>query len=155
MSDAPHLLLADVAQILLRANSAALCVRRSPDAVLAPGQLTVVCGHPEARELLAQAGRRETGDETEIRVSADEQEFRGLIHNHDPDGGDRITAVFVARSWTGEPHNAEPDQHERLFWVPMEKPPSDCHPCTAAVFRMLTHDPSYRALNWPATGGTP
>ncbi|MGW0998867.1 NUDIX domain-containing protein [Streptomyces sp. NPDC002523] len=46
-------------------------MRRSPDAVLAPGQLTVAGGHLEAGELLAQAGRRETEEETEIRVSAD------------------------------------------------------------------------------------
>jgi hypothetical protein len=51
----------------------------------------------------------------------------------------RITAVFVAQSWSGEPHNAEPDEHEGLFWVPMEKPPPDCHPYTAAIFHMLTH----------------
>ncbi|MGW1756400.1 NUDIX domain-containing protein [Streptomyces mirabilis] len=118
MSDSPHLLIADVAQVLLRANGAALCVLRKPDAVLAPGQLTVVGGHLEAGE-----------------------------------GMDRITAVFVAQSWTGEPHNAEPDKHEGLFWVPMEKPPPACHPYTAAIFHMLTHGPSYRALNWPTSGG--
>ncbi|MGK3109781.1 aminoglycoside phosphotransferase family protein [Streptomyces sp. WAC05858] len=33
-----------------------------------------------------------------------------------------------------------------------EKPPPDCHPYKAAIFRMLTHGPSYRAPNWP-TGG--
>lgn len=33
-----------------------------------------------------------------------------------------------------------------------EEPPPDCHSYTAAIFRMLTHGPSYRALNWP-TGG--
>ncbi|MFF4480890.1 phosphotransferase [Streptomyces melanosporofaciens] len=33
-----------------------------------------------------------------------------------------------------------------------EKPPPDCHPYTVAIFRMLTHGPSHRALNWP-TGG--
>ncbi|MFI1293658.1 hypothetical protein ACH4VM_35370 [Streptomyces sp. NPDC020792] len=36
----------------------------------------------------------------------------------------------------------------------VEKPPPDYHPCTAAIFAMLTHGPSYRALNRPALGGT-
>lgn len=44
MSDSPHQLIADVAQVLLRTNGAALCVRRALDAALAPGQLTVVGG---------------------------------------------------------------------------------------------------------------
>jgi 8-oxo-dGTP pyrophosphatase MutT (NUDIX family) len=103
---------------------------------------------PKAGEPLDRAARREAMEKTGVRISADQQDFRGLVHHHEPgEGMDRITAVFVAQSWTGEPHNAEPDKHEGLFWAPMEKPPPDCHPCTAAIFHMLTHGPSYRALN--------
>ncbi|MFC9243700.1 hypothetical protein ACFT7S_06495 [Streptomyces sp. NPDC057136] len=58
------------------------------------------------------------------------------------------------QSWAGEPHNAEPDKHEGLFWVSMEKPSPDCHPYTTAIFHMITHGPSYRALNWPTQGGS-
>ncbi|WP_326607686.1 hypothetical protein OG930_40105 [Streptomyces sp. NBC_01799] len=66
-----------------------------------------------------------------------------------------LTAVDgVAQSWTGEPHNAEPNKHEGLFWVPMEKPPPDRHPYTTHIFHMLTHGPSYQALNWPTQGGS-
>ncbi|MFB6961395.1 NUDIX domain-containing protein [Streptomyces sp. NPDC056309] len=153
MSEEPHLLIADVAQVLLRSNGAALCVRRKANAALAPGQLTVVGGHLEAGEPLDHAARREAEEETGVHLSADQQEFCGLIHHHDPGGGaDRITAVFVAQSWTGEPYNAEPDKHEGLFWVPMERPSLDCHPYTATIFHMLTHGPSYRATNSPAGG---
>ncbi|MEU3348297.1 hypothetical protein ABZ723_25535 [Streptomyces sp. NPDC006700] len=35
---------------------------------------------------------------------------------------------------------------------PLEKPPV-CHPCTVAIFHTLTHGPSYRALDWPTSGG--
>ncbi|MFF4052990.1 NUDIX domain-containing protein [Streptomyces chartreusis] len=155
MSNAPHLLIADVAQVLLWANGATRCVRRTPDAVLAPGQLTVVGGHLQAGEPLDHAARREAEEEAGVHINADQQEFYGIVHHHEPDDGmNRITAVFVAPSWTGEPHNAEPNRHEGLFWVPIENPPSDCHPYTIAIFRMLTHGPSYRALNWPAAGGT-
>ncbi|KQX77086.1 NUDIX hydrolase [Streptomyces sp. Root1310] len=128
---------------------------RAPQARHGPGtgQLTVIGGHLEADEPLDRAARREAKEETGVRISADQQEFGGLVHYHEPLGTDRITAVFVAQSWTGEPYNAEPDKHEGLFWVPMEKPPPHCHPYTVAIFRMLTHGPSYRALNWPTPGG--
>jgi 8-oxo-dGTP pyrophosphatase MutT (NUDIX family) len=154
VSKEPHLLIADVAQVLLRSNGAALCVRRKPDAALAPGQLTVVGGHLQAGEPLDHAARREAQEEAGVFISAEQQEFCGLIHHHDAEGGlDRITSVFVAQSWTGEPYNAEPDKHEGLFWVPMERPSPDCHAYTATIFHMLTHGPSYRATNWYA-GGT-
>ncbi|WP_327669446.1 MULTISPECIES: NUDIX domain-containing protein [unclassified Streptomyces] len=153
MSDAPHLLIADVAQVLLQPSGAALCVRRKPDAALAPGQLTVVGGHLQAGEPLDHAARREAKEEAGVHLSAEQQEFCGLIHHHDADGGlDRVTAVFVAQSWTGEPYNAEPDKHEGLFWVSLERPSPDCHPYTATIFHMLTHGPSYRATNWSAGG---
>lgn len=58
----------------------------------------------------------------------------------------------MAQSWTGEPYNAEPDKHEGLFWVSLERPSPDCHPYTATIFHMLTHGPSYRATNWSAGG---
>ncbi|MER5757324.1 NUDIX domain-containing protein [Streptomyces sp. NPDC002088] len=153
MSKAPHPLIADVAQIMLRATGAVLCVRRKPNTDLAPGQLTVVGGHLEGSEPLDRAARREAKEETGVRMSADQQEFGGLVHHHEPGGTDRITAVFVTQSWTGAPRNAEPDKHEGLFWVLMEKPPPDCHRYTVAIFHVLTRGPSYRALNWPTSGG--
>lgn len=47
MSDAPHLQIADVAQVMLPATGADLRVFREAEADLAPEQLTVV-GHLEA-----------------------------------------------------------------------------------------------------------
>ncbi|WP_432250268.1 NUDIX domain-containing protein [Streptomyces sanyensis] len=153
MSEAPDLLTADIARVLLRCNGAALYVRRTADDVLAPGRLTVVGGHLDAGEPFDHAARREAEEETGVRLSADRQDLCGLIHHHGPGGGtDRITAVFVAQSWTGEPYHAEPDEHEGLFRVPVERPSPDCRPSTATVFHMLTHGPSYRATNWSAGG---
>ncbi|WP_435610837.1 NUDIX domain-containing protein [Streptomyces sp. C10-9-1] len=153
MSEAPHLLTADVARVLLRSDGAALCVRRTADDVLAPGRLTVVGGHREAGEPLDRAARRGAKEEAGVRLSADRQELCGLIHHHGPgDGTDRITAVVVAQSWTGEPYNAEPDQHEGLLRVPMERPSPDCRPSTATIFPMPTQGPSYRAANCSAGG---
>ncbi|MDT0616108.1 NUDIX domain-containing protein [Streptomyces lancefieldiae] len=152
MSEEPHLLIADVAQVLLRFVGAALCVRRKADAALAPGQHTLVGGHLEPGEPLDDAARREAKEETGVLINAEQQEFCGLIHHHEPGSGlDRITAVFVARSCTGEPYNAEPDKHEGLFRVPM-RPSPDCHPYTATIFHMLIHGPSCRATNRPAGG---
>ncbi|MFE1027756.1 NUDIX domain-containing protein [Streptomyces sp. NPDC058818] len=138
VSGEPHLLIADVAQVLLRSNGAALCVHRKLDAALAPGQLTVVGGHLQAGEPLDHAARREAQEEAGVLISAEQQEFCGLIHHHDADGElDRITAVFVAQSWTGEPYNAEPDKHEGLFWVPLEKPPRSATPTPSRSFTCL------------------
>lgn len=148
----PHLLIADVTPVLPRASDAGLCVRRKPGVALAPGQLTFVGGHLEAGEPLDRAARREAEEETGVCLSAEQQESCGHIHHHESaDCPDRITAVLVARSWTGEPHNAGPDKHEGLS---MEKPSPGRHPYTTAIFHMITYGPSYRALNRPTQGGS-
>ncbi|WP_234381612.1 hypothetical protein [Streptomyces sp. NRRL S-1521] len=159
VKNAAHLLIVDVAQVPLRPDGAALCVRRRPDTALGPGQLTVLGGRLEAGEPLDHAARSAGGGGGP--VSADQQAFRGLIHHHTPTGGpDRVTAVFVARSWGGEPHNAEPrqhqhqhqHQHEGPFWVPTGRPSPDHPPYTVTIFQTLIHGPSYRAVNRPAGG---
>jgi hypothetical protein len=55
--------------------------------------------------------------------------------------------------WTGEPHEAESDRREGPFRAPVEKPAPDRGPRTAAVFHLLAHGPSRRALNRPGSGG--
>ncbi|MFF0739421.1 NUDIX domain-containing protein [Streptomyces sp. NPDC004111] len=152
-ASAPHLLAAEVAQVLLRTNGFALCVRAKAGPAGGRGPLAVVGGLLRAGEPLDAAARRVTEDVSGVRVGPAQQEFCGLAHRRVPGGSDLVTAVFVAQSWTGEPHNAEPDAHEGLYWVSMEEPPPDCHSHTAAVFRLLTQGPSYRALNWPVPKG--
>ncbi|WP_037853626.1 NUDIX domain-containing protein [Streptomyces sp. NRRL S-1824] len=149
MSDVPHLQISDVAQVLLPANGAGLCVYREAEAAIAPEQLTVV-KYLEAGESLDLAARRETEEESGVRFISEQPEFCGILHPCDPDGGlDRITAVFAAQSWTGEP-----DMHEALPRVSVEKPLSACPPHTIAMLHMLAHGQSYRGLDWPTPGGS-
>ncbi|MFD4479505.1 NUDIX domain-containing protein [Streptomyces sp. NPDC058471] len=103
----------DVLVLLHRPDGRVLLLRRAAPEYA--GQLTIVGGHLKPGEPLDSAARREAGEEAGIRISADQQEFCGLVHHHQPAGTDRITAVFVAQSWAGEPFNAEPDKHEGLF----------------------------------------
>ncbi|MEV0748467.1 NUDIX domain-containing protein [Streptomyces sp. NBC_00184] len=149
MSDAPHLQIADVAQVILPANGTDLRVYREAQAAPAPEQLTVV-GHLEAGETLDLAARHETEEESRVRLISEQQEFCGIHHHCNPDGGlDRITTAFAAQTWTGEP-----DKHEALPRVSVEKPPSACPPHTVAILHMLAHGQPYRALNWPTPGGS-
>ncbi|MFE9997258.1 NUDIX domain-containing protein [Streptomyces avermitilis] len=72
--------------------------RARTDSALAPGQLTVVGGHLQVGEPLDPAARRAAEEETGVRITPFQQELRGILHHHDPDGMDRITDVFVAHS---------------------------------------------------------
>ncbi|OOV13028.1 hypothetical protein SM007_38975, partial [Streptomyces avermitilis] len=72
-------------------------LRARTDSAPAPGQLTVVGAHLQVGEPLDRAARRAAEEETGVRITPFQQELRGGVHHHGPDGMDRITDVFVAR----------------------------------------------------------
>ncbi|MGW3659875.1 NUDIX domain-containing protein [Streptomyces sp. NPDC005151] len=150
MTNVRYRSMADAVRLLFRSDGRVLCVRRAAGSDPVPGQLAVVGDHLEKSESLDQAARGEARVEAEVDVDPRHQELCGLVHDDDPLGEDRITAVFVAQSWSGEPHNAEPDRQDGLFRVALGKPSQDCHPCTVAIFRVLAERPTYLTLNWPA-----
>ncbi|MFI5804467.1 NUDIX domain-containing protein [Streptomyces sp. NPDC051561] len=147
-------LAADVVQILLRENGTVLCVQRSLGADRMPGPLALIGGPLLASEALDGAARREAQEQAGVQINALDQEFVGLLHQHVPERMDRVTVVFVAQTWAGEPYSAELHEQQELFWVSIDNPPPNCDADTAAVLRLLTAGPSYQALNWPSTGGT-
>ncbi|GAA3477103.1 hypothetical protein [Streptomyces yanii] len=83
-----------------------------------------------------------------IDVDPHRQEFCGLVHD-DPIGEDRISPAFVAQSWSGEPHHAEPDRHDGLFRAAVDKPSQVCRPYAVAICRLLAEGRTYLALHRP------
>ncbi|WP_261991425.1 NUDIX domain-containing protein [Streptomyces sp. OR43] len=96
MSDAPHLQISDVAQVLLPANGADRRVFREAEAALAPEQLTVV-GHLEAGESLDLAARRETEEESGCASAPSSRTSAGSS-----------TAATPTAGWTGSPPCSQP-----------------------------------------------
>ncbi|MFJ6695373.1 NUDIX domain-containing protein [Streptomyces sp. NPDC091272] len=154
MSDGYQPLAADVVQIPLRENGTALCVPRRPGTDRAPGQFALIGGGPLlSAEPLDHAARREAQEQAGVRISARNQEFVGLLHQHVPERADRVTVVFT-QTWPADPHSAKLHEQQELFWVPIVNPPANCDADTAAAFQLLTEGLSHQAPNWPSTGGT-
>ncbi|MFI6061948.1 NUDIX domain-containing protein [Streptomyces sp. NPDC051286] len=148
-------LAADAVRLPFRSDGCVLCVRRAAGADPAPGQLAVVGDNLEESESLDQAARGEARVAAGVDTDPRHQKFCGLVHDDDPLGEDRISTVFVAQSWSGEPHNAEPDRHDGPFRAALGKPSHGCNPCTVAIFRMVAEGPTCLTLSRPvpARGG--
>jgi 8-oxo-dGTP diphosphatase len=73
-------------------------------------------GKLKAGESAPECARRELHEETRLKAYV-------LWHigtNHH-DGMDGI--VFLAREWSGDPVNAEPEKHDAIGWFNVEEPP--------------------------------
>jgi len=81
------------------------------------GNYQVPAGHVEEEELPTEAIIRETKEEVNIDLVAENIE---LVHvgyrpKHDPTG-DRIDLFFKAKQWSGEVKNMEPEKCDDLNW---------------------------------------
>ncbi|GGZ29715.1 NUDIX domain-containing protein [Streptomyces poonensis] len=117
MSDV-HRSIAHVIVLLQRpSDGRVLTVRHQPHSWHSPGLLTVGGGKLEACESFDEGAARELAEEVGIRIAPDQLEFCQLAHLHAAEGERVVGAVFLARSWRGEPYNREPGIHTELVWV--------------------------------------
>lgn len=90
------------------------------------GNYGLPSGHKESGEYPSEAIVREVNEELGITV-------RNPIHVHtmfrvrDVDS-ERVDLFFVARRWSGEPRNAEPDKCKEIGWYPPRDLPENTIP---------------------------
>ena len=121
---------------LLVRDGSALLVHRSPDRAVYPGVWDFPGGHVEPGESGAEALVRELAEELEVTIATPAGDG-DLVLSAD---GWHLT-VWVVRAWTGEPRNAQPDEHDDLRWFDL-----------ASALSLDFADPEYRDLLRAALG---
>ncbi|GGZ21060.1 NUDIX domain-containing protein [Streptomyces poonensis] len=155
MSDV-HRSIAHVMVLLQRpGDGRVLTVRHQQHSWHSPGLLTIIGGRLEAGEFLDEGAARELAEEVGIRITPNRLDFCQLTHLHAADGERVVGAVFLARSWEGEPYNREPGTHTELAWIDPTSPPEDCHLFTHEILRHFAAGHRYANVVAPelAAGG--
>ena len=88
-----------------------LLVERAPHRKVYPAVWDLPGGHIEGEESPEDALRREAREELGIEIES----FQLLGQVHDPAEPAEII-VFAVTSWSGEPTNAAPEEHDRITW---------------------------------------
>ncbi len=90
------------------------------------GQYSVVAGHVDGGEEITAAMAREAREEAGIAIARGDLEVVGVMHRRSAE--ERIDFFLVARRWTGEITNREPDKCDELAWFDLDALPANVIP---------------------------
>jgi 8-oxo-dGTP diphosphatase len=110
VSDAPAPEHDVVAALLCRADEVLLC-HRSPDRKWFPNVWDFPGGHVEPGESPEDALGREIEEELGVVIA---RPVDGPLAMFETD--ELRVRIWLVREWTGEPHNAQLDEHDEIGW---------------------------------------
>lgn len=134
----------DAMLILVRDGEVLLAERQGTG--YADGWWNVPSGHLEENEAIDQAVIREAREEIGITLTPADLRFVHLCHYRNPEGDARLGVFFEARTWAGEPVNAEPHKCARIAWWPLDQLPPNTYPYTAAGIEQYAKGEPYAAV---------
>ncbi|MFG1795899.1 NUDIX domain-containing protein [Nocardia sp. NPDC049149] len=135
-------------QILLIRDGAVLLARRR-NTGFADAKWNAPGGKLEEGEDVVSAVIREAREEIGVHLRHDEVRMTSSIHIQAPKGQYRVLFIFSAESWTGDPHNREPDLCSELEWFPLEDLPGDTILSTRAGVELLQRGEHFGVYGWP------
>lgn len=92
-------------------------------------------GKVEKKEGFLAAAVREAKEEVGVTVSPEGAEFVHVSWRNEPEQHDMewCDVLFRAKSWSGEPYNAEPDVHDSVAWFSLSDLPENVVPPVRAM----------------------
>lgn len=125
-----HTLLVAAVIVHDEAADRVLLLQRGARSKFAPLHWDLPSGKADKGESVTAAAARELKEETGLSVDHAFLKVAGIIHGawgvEAPNGF--LTIIFAARTWQGEPVNAEPRKHAQVAWFPVGQVPAELVP---------------------------
>ncbi|MDO8581709.1 MAG: NUDIX domain-containing protein [bacterium] len=116
------------------------------------GQYNVAQGHIEEGETAMQCAIREAKEEAGVDVAAHDLAFAHMMHRYsiEETPPHRVYAdfFFVARTWKGEPHLAEPAKSDHANWFPLDQLPDTIIPYIRTAIQNYRKNIPFSELGW-------
>lgn len=143
----PYTSFVDVMLLLVRDERVLLAQRSGTG--YADGQWNLPSGKLEHGEDLVGALIREAREEVNVELERDNLRMATSVHYLNPEGQARVGFFFHARTWRGEPRNAEPHKCAQIRWFPMDRLPDNTVPYTHAGVELFRRGENFGLQGWP------
>lgn len=110
------------------------------------GMWSAPSGRLRPLESVVRRAMREARESLMVEVNPGDLEFAHVTHHRSDT--ERIGFFFAARTWRGEPVNAEPHEHDAIAWFPLGCLPGETLPCSAAGIRHYREGRPFSLHNW-------
>jgi 8-oxo-dGTP diphosphatase len=110
------------------------------------GNYSVPAGHVDAGETVTQAAIREAREEIGVRLEPQDVEVVHVMHRKSED--ERIDFFLLARRWTGEIANREPDKCDDLAWYPVASLPGNTIPYVRQALHNCQNGMLFSEFGW-------
>ena len=110
------------------------------------GNYSVPAGHVDAGETVTQAAIREAREEIGVRLGPQDVEVVHVMHRKSED--ERIDFFLLARRWTGEIANQEPDKCDDLAWYPVASLPGNMIPYVRQALLNYQNGALFSEFGW-------
>lgn len=100
------------------------------------GDYSVVAGHVDGGETIANAAVREAKEEAGLDIQEEDFRVVHVQHRINPQT-EYIDFAVTADRWDGEPTNLEPEKCDDLSWHPLDQLPENTIPYIRLVFENI------------------
>lgn len=90
------------------------------------GKYTLCAGHLDGNESAIEAMRRETKEEIGIDIRAEDVSVVHIMHQKSTH--EYVDFYILAKKWTGEPVNCEPNKCSEIIWADIHSLPAEILP---------------------------
>lgn len=111
------------------------------------GYYGLPAGKVEKNESFLAAAVREVKEE--VGVTVKQTDLVQVLTNHrKEEGTEWVDVVFAAKSYEGEPFNAEPNVHSEIAWFALEDLPENTIPSLRYMLEQIVAGSRYSEYGW-------
>jgi len=135
------------AYLVVIRDGKALLLRRS-NTGYADGMYSMIAGHLDGGETVAQCIAREASEEACLTVDENDVEIAHVMHRRGDDGNERIDYFCTAKKYGGEPVIGEPEKCDDLSWFPVDALPANTLPYINTALECLRNDVKFSSVGF-------
>ncbi len=133
--------------IMRRGNKVAFVLREHT--AWMNGYYGLVSGKVEKDETYTAGAIREAKEEAGVDIETKDLKYLLTIHRREPEMS-WVDVFFEATKWSGEPFNAQADEHAELAWLDTNKLPKNVLPNVKFALAEIEKGKMYSEHGWEA-----